>query len=98
VVIAIFVLLFRVMILMVLPYSTTTAKRKLMVIPVLFPVLLVIMRGGVQQAPINETASCYSEAKFINHVSINPVWHLGHMALLVVSEPEKPETEPVPDK
>lgn len=88
VVIAIFVLLFRVMILMVMPYSTTTMQRKLMVIPVLFPVVFIIMRGGIQQAPINETVSCYSETLFIDHVSINPVWHLGRMTLLAMENPE----------
>lgn len=89
VVLAIFVLLFRVMILMVMPYSTTTLQRKLMVIPILFPVVFVIMRGGFQRIPINETVSCYSDAKFIDHVSINPVWHLGHMSLLAIQEPEE---------
>ena len=89
VVIAIFVLLFRVLILMVLPYSTTTTQRKLMVIPILFPIVFVIMRGGFQRIPINETFSCYSETKFIDHVSINPVWHLGHMTILAIQEPEE---------
>lgn len=88
VVIAVFVLLFRVMILMVMPYSTTTTLRKTVVIATLFPVVFIIMRGGLQQKPINETASCYSETKFIDHVSINPVWHLGHMTTLALQEPE----------
>lgn len=89
VVIAIFVLLFRVLILMVLPYSTTTTQRKLIVIPILLPVVFVIMRGGFQRIPINETVSCYSDTEFIDHVSINPVWHLGHMSLLAIQEPEE---------
>ena len=88
VVIAIFVLLFRVMILMVMPYSTSNIKRKLIVISVLFPVVFIIMRGGIQQMPINETSSCYSETMFIDHVSINPVWHLGRMTVLAMEEPD----------
>lgn len=92
VVIAVFVLLFRLMILMVIPYSTTTTSRKLMVVPALFPIVFLLMRGGMQSAPINETASCYSDIKFIDHVSINPVWHLGHMTILALREPKE---EPV---
>lgn len=96
VVVAIFVLLFRVMILMVMPYSTTTTKRKLMVIPVLFPVIFIIMRGGLQQAPIDERTSCYSDTKFIDNVSINPVWHLGYMTIQAINEPDTAITKPVP--
>ncbi len=89
IIIAIFVLLFRIMILMVLPYSTTTAQRKALIISFLFPIVFIVMRGGIQQAPINETASCYSTVKFIDHLSINPVWHLGRMTLLGLQEPEE---------
>jgi len=88
-VIAIFVLIFRVMILMVLPYSTSAMSRKLIVIPILFPIVFLIMRGGTQQTPINETFSCYSEIRFIDHVSINPVWHLGRTVFLGVEEENK---------
>lgn len=88
VVIAVFVLLFRVMILMVIPYSTSNMIRKLIIIPILFPFLFIIMRGGTQQMPINETFSCYSDIRFIDHVSINPVWHLGHMAITAMNEEE----------
>jgi hypothetical protein len=89
VVIAVFVLLFRAMILMVIPYSTTTPQRKLMVVPALFPVVFILMRGGLQSVPINETTSCYSDTKFIDHISVNPVWHLGHMTILALQEPEE---------
>lgn len=95
VVIAIFVLLFRVMILMVMPYATTTQSHKIIVIAILFPVVLILMRGGLQRTPINETASCYSETKFIDHVSINPAWHLGRMTLLAMGEPDTTAVNPV---
>jgi hypothetical protein len=98
VVIAIFVLLFRAMILMVMPYSTTTTKRKMIVIPILFPIVFIIMRGGFQQAPINETVSCYSETLFIDHVSINPVWHLSRMSLQALEEPDTMRTTKAPIK
>lgn len=86
VVIALFVLLFRLLILMVLPYSTRPMKYKLIIVPAIFPVLFVVMRGGFQQMPVNETFSYYSEVKFFNHVCINPAWHLGHTAFLGVEE------------
>ncbi|MFI5164020.1 MAG: hypothetical protein ACHQHP_02110 [Bacteroidia bacterium] len=89
VVISIFVLLFRFMILMVIPHSTSKMIYKMIFVPVTFPILFFFMRGGTQDAPINETFSCYSETKFFNHVSVNPVWHLGHMVLLAIEEPKK---------
>src|ERR1051326_16732 len=60
-VIALFVLLFRVMILMVLPYATSTFSVKAVTISAAAPVVFLIMRGGWQQTPINETSACYSE-------------------------------------
>ncbi|MBI4929737.1 MAG: hypothetical protein HY841_03170 [Bacteroidetes bacterium] len=91
--IAAFVLLFRVMILMVIPYSTGKMMYKLIIPPIIFPIVFFTMRGGTQQMPINETSACFSETKFLDHVSVNPVWHLGHMAFLGVEEIEK---EPLP--
>lgn len=89
VVIALFVLLFRVMILMVLPYATSKFPVKVIAISLAAPVVFLIMRGGWQQTPINETFACYSDTRFIDHVSINPVWHLGHTAFLGVEEIEE---------
>ena len=89
VVIAIFVLLFRFMILMVIPHSTSKMIYKIIFVPLTFPIVFFFMRGGTQATPINETFSCYSETKFFNHVSVNPVWHLGHMTLLAIQEPDK---------
>ncbi|MBI3501641.1 MAG: hypothetical protein HY063_07590 [Bacteroidetes bacterium] len=91
IVIAVFVLLFRVMILMVLPYSTSKPSRKVIVISIAAPVIFLVMRGGTQQTPINESFACYSENLFIDHVSINPVWHLGRTAFLGVEEEKKPQ-------
>jgi hypothetical protein len=85
-VIAVFVLLFRVMILMVIPYSTSKMSYKAIVVPLVFPILFLFMRGGIQRSPINETSARFSETMFIDHVSINPVWHLGHTAMLGMEE------------
>src|ERR1051326_2683442 len=89
VVIAIFVLWFRVLILMVLPYSSGKISKKIIVISLAAPIVFIVMRGGFQEVPINETSACYSENKFINHVSVNPVWHLGRTAFLGVEEQEE---------
>ncbi len=89
VVIAIFVLLFRVLILMVLPYSTGNILKKIIVIALAAPIVFFVLRGGTQSIPIDETSACHSENLFINHVSINPVWHLGHTAFLGVEDETK---------
>jgi hypothetical protein len=93
IVIAIFVILFRVMILMVMPYSTASIRAKLTVILILFPITFIIMRGGIQSMPIDENVSYHSESMFINHVSLNPVWHLSKLTLRAIDEPEKITTK-----
>lgn len=45
----------------------------------LFPLLLVIgIRGGVQLAPVNESAASYSTFAINNKIATNPVWYLVH--------------------
>jgi len=94
VVIAIFVLLFRFMILMVIPHSTSKMLYKMIYVPITFPIFFLVMRGGTQATPINETFSCYSEIKFFNHVSINPVWHLGYTTFYGMEEVNKNQAQP----
>ena len=94
VVIAIFVLLFRFMILMVIPYSTSKMMYKMIYVPLTFPIMFLITRGGTQDTPINETFACFSETIFFNQVSVNPVWHIGHTALVGVEEENK--NQPLP--
>jgi len=88
-IISLFVLLFRVMMLMVIPYSTSKMQLKICVISFILPAMFIVMRGGFQQMPVNESSACFSESQFINHAAINPVWHLGHMTLLAWKEPEE---------
>jgi hypothetical protein len=95
VVIAIFVILFRVMILMVMPFSTSNICIKLTVILILFPITFIIMRGGIQPVSLDENISYHSESMFINHVSVNPVWHLSKLTLRAIDEPERMTTKPI---
>ncbi len=42
-------------------------------------VLCVIMiRGGLQKLPMNESLVSYSDNNFLNQTAINPVWHLAN--------------------
>ncbi|MGB4850660.1 MAG: sulfatase-like hydrolase/transferase, partial [Saprospiraceae bacterium] len=43
--------------------------------------LPVMARGGLQLAPINESAAYFSETTFYNHVAINPAWYFMHSYL-----------------
>jgi len=44
-------------------------------------VLVLPMRGGWQQIPINQSASYFSEEPFANHASLNMPWNLMHALL-----------------
>lgn len=85
-IIAVFILLFRVMILMVMPYATTTVLRKIVFVSLVFPTLFIFMRGGLQPIPINESSAYYSDTEFLNHVSVNPAWYLGKKTLLAFKD------------
>lgn len=93
VIISVFVLLFRVLILMVIPYSTGKILYKIIILPVIFPVVFFTMRGGLQQMPINESFSCFSQVLFFDNVSINPAWHLGRMTVIAMDKQDEPPTE-----
>lgn len=41
-------------------------------------IFILALRGGWQQMPINESASCYSFHARNNHAAINPVFYFGH--------------------
>ena len=77
-VIAFFILFFRRMILMVIPFTTNPMWFKIIVIPVLLPLIFFVLRGGIQQQPINKTFAYYSDVQFFNDAAVNPIWLLGH--------------------
>jgi hypothetical protein len=41
-------------------------------------ILFVLMRGGLQDAPINEKNPHYSNLKINNDIATNNIWYLGH--------------------
>ena len=46
---------------------------------ILFLILLIVaIRGGIQDEPINWGSSSISRYHFINHLSMNPLWNLGY--------------------
>jgi phosphoglycerol transferase MdoB-like AlkP superfamily enzyme len=51
--------------------------RTLIAIPLSASIIILMMRGGVQQIPINESASYFSKIHQLNHIATNPIWHLG---------------------
>ncbi len=58
-------------------YHQLSLKRTLVTIPLAGGVLFLLMRGGIQQIPINESASYFSKIHQLNHIATNPIWHLG---------------------
>lgn len=40
--------------------------------------LVVMIRGGLQMLPMNESLVSFSENNFINQATINPAWHLAN--------------------
>ncbi|NDK54477.1 LTA synthase family protein [Pontibacter fetidus] len=47
-----------------------------------FIALLVLpMRGGVQQIPINQSTAYFSDKPFVNHASLNMPWNMMHSML-----------------
>jgi hypothetical protein len=83
-VITLFILLFRLLILMVIPYSTRKPIYKIAVIPIAIVLLIVMMRGGFKYSSINEKSAFFSPVKFYDQVSVNPVWHLSYMTALAI--------------
>lgn len=53
-------------------------ERKRGLLSALFFLLItpIIIRGGLQEIPINESAASYSEVIPLNHAATNPVWNL----------------------
>jgi phosphoglycerol transferase MdoB-like AlkP superfamily enzyme len=61
-------------------FSYTIENKKLKIAYIIIlPVLLVVgYRGGLQLAPINESAAYYSNLQINNHIATNNIWYLAH--------------------
>ena len=62
-------------------HSYNFSELKILEIPAtLFSAALLVIpiRGGFQQMPINESVSYYSTHAFLNQAALNPVWTLAH--------------------
>ncbi len=53
----------------------------------LYTILLIpVLRGGVQQIPVNQSDVYFSTFPFANHAAINPAWNLADTALRLSSD------------
>jgi len=43
-----------------------------------FVCMIITIRGGIQDEPINLGSASISNSRFINHLNMNPVWNLGY--------------------
>lgn len=50
-------------------------------IPTLAFIVILMMRGGLQLAPINQSAVYFSKHSVINHASLNTEWNLMHSVI-----------------
>ncbi len=51
-------------------------KQLLISIPILVAIVILMIRGGLQQIPINESSIVFTDNRFLNQAAINPAWHL----------------------
>lgn len=59
-------------------YSIENKKLKIAYITIAPVLLLIGYRGGLQLAPINESAAYYSNLQINNHIATNNMWYLLH--------------------
>ncbi len=64
----------------VIDFSYPIENKKIKIASIIIiPILLVIgYRGGLQLAPINESAAYYSNLQINNHIATNNIWYLAH--------------------
>lgn len=58
--------------------SDTQVWKLLALYPVLAFILVIFLRGGLQLAPINQSAAYFSSKPILNHSSVNTEWNLLH--------------------
>jgi phosphoglycerol transferase MdoB-like AlkP superfamily enzyme len=60
----------------------SSGKRYLLFSPVMIiltgGIIFIAMRGGIQEIPISQSESYYSENEVLNDISVNSGWNLGH--------------------
>lgn len=59
-------------------YPIENKKLKIASIVTIAGLLIVGYRGGLQLAPINESAAYYSNLQINNHIATNNIWYLAH--------------------
>ncbi|RDV16344.1 LTA synthase family protein [Pontibacter diazotrophicus] len=60
-------------------FNSPQNKRKYSILSLLYLALLVLpMRGGVQQIPINQSVAYFSSKPYANHAGLNMPWNLMH--------------------
>lgn len=54
---------------------------RIILIPVFSFIAILMMRGGLQLAPINQSAAYFSKISIVNHASLNTEWNLMHSVI-----------------
>ncbi len=65
----------------ILPYFKPEQKITgvhILSIAVIIVSMVIMIRGGWQMLPVNESAAVFSSNQTLNHLAVNPIWHLGH--------------------
>lgn len=65
----------------ILPYFEEIKRRWAYVIPfvVMLTVLVLAMRGGLREIPINQSDAYYSENQVLNVAGVNSIWNFGNV-------------------
>lgn len=58
--------------------SLSKDQQQRWLVPVFFILTPMMMRGGWQQIPVNESSAFHTEKAPLNHAATNPVWYLGN--------------------
>jgi phosphoglycerol transferase MdoB-like AlkP superfamily enzyme len=56
-------------------YYSIVKKYRSLLFALLFPVLIIIARGGIGLAPLNISSAYFHTNQFLNHTAINPIWN-----------------------
>ena len=73
-----------------MPASNQTAWKKGLSAFGLLSILFLLMRGGWQLTPINQSMSYFSQKPVVNHASVNTFWNLMHDISKNINKQENP--------